>query len=397
MKTPICALLILLFFALVGSASAPSGEAALESQPAKFIIASRQRFAVGAAPGSLEVADLNRDGKPDLIVANEESGDVTILLATGKGGFKRAQGPPFAAGNFPNDIAVADFNGDGKLDLAFANHEALYLTILLGDGKGDFKPAPGSPLPAEMKPHVHGVAAADFNGDGAPDLVTESWEIDQIAVFWGDGRGRFDPSPMWLRVGRHPYQRLRSADVNGDGKADILTTNLRGDNLTVLLGNGKGEFQPAPASPFPCGIAPFFVGVGDLNGDAKPDLAVVNAPSISVGASSGSDGMTVLIGDGQGAFTISPGSPFPTGSGPTRLALGDLNGDGFADVAVTNLNSDNVSLFFLGPAGRLLYTATVPVGKQPKGIAIADLNRDRKADLAVTLSGENSVLVLFGK
>src|SRR3954452_7202476 len=121
------------------------------------------RFATGSAPGSVEVADLNGDGKPDLVVANEQSQNVTVLLGDGRGGFTAAPGSPFAAGQQPNDVAIGDFNRDGKLDLAFANHEAKHLTVLLGDGRGRFAAAPGSPFAVAVRPHRRLVGGVDLN------------------------------------------------------------------------------------------------------------------------------------------------------------------------------------------------------------------------------------------
>lgn len=200
------------------------------------------RFHVGTAPGSLEIADFNGDGKYDVVVANEESNDATFLPGDSKGGFAAEKAATLASGKMPNDIAVADFDKDKKLDLAFANHESDYLTVLLGDGKGNFKPSSKSPFKVQVKPHPHGVAAGDLNGDGILDLVTDSWENDRLAVLNGDGQGNFNTSAQTLKVGRHPYQRVRVADVNKDGKADVLTTNLRGNNLTVLFGRWYGRF-----------------------------------------------------------------------------------------------------------------------------------------------------------
>src|SRR6266508_42722 len=204
------------------------------------IATSSSHFPVGTAPGSVEIADLNSDGRPDIIVANEQSNNVTILLGDGKGGFTQAKGSPFPAGHALSDIAIGDFNRDGKLDLAFANHEEKYLTVLLGDGRGGFMPAPNSPFSVEVRPHTHGVATGDLNGDGNLDLVTDSWGKDQVAVLFGNGKGSFNTSGTFLDVGKMPYQRVRVGDVNGDGKSDIITTNLEGDNVTILLGDSKG-------------------------------------------------------------------------------------------------------------------------------------------------------------
>lgn len=352
------------------------------------------RFATGRAPGSVEIADLNGDGYPDIIVANEQSNDVTILLGDGKGGFKEAKGSPSPAGHNPNDIAIGDFNGDGKLDLAFANHDEKRLTVLLGDGRGGFTPAPNSPVAVEVRPHVHGVATGDFNGDGNLDLVTENWGSNQVLVLWGDGKGSFRPSGTFLDVGKMPYQRLRVGDVNGDGKADIVTTNLEGDSVTILLGDGKGGFKQPAGSPFSCGDSPFNFAIGDVNNDGKPDLAIVNSPSSS--ARSGKDGLTSLLGDGKGGFKAMAGSPFATGKIPNRVAIGDINGDGIADIAVSSPDGNNVTLFLMSAKG-VASSSQIAIGGKPKGVAIRDLNGDRKADLVVTNNADNTVTVILSR
>ena len=354
------------------------------------------RFAVGVAPGSINIADLNGDGKPDLVVANERSNDVTVLLGDGKGGFSQAKGSPFPAGRNPNDIAAGDFDRDGKLDLAFANHEEKYLTLLLGDGRGGFAPAPRSPFAAEVKPHTHGVAAADLNADGNLDLVTDSWGTDQVEVLFGDGGGAFTMPGSFFAVGKHPYQRARAADVNGDGRADVITTNLEGDDVTVLLGDGRGGLKPSSGSPFRCGDSPFNFAVGDVNADGQPDLAIVNSPS-GTSDRRGQDGLTVLLGDGAGGFRMMAGSPLATGGIPNTAAVGDVNGDGVADIAVSSPDGDNVTVFLMGGKGAVASSYTVRVGGRPKGLAIRDLNGDGKADMVVTNNGENAVTVMLSR
>jgi hypothetical protein len=385
-----------LILAIIISAALTIGCGVPSSGVTSTAATSNSRFAVGTAPGIVEIADVNGDGKLDIIVANEQSNDVTILLGDGKGGFTQAKGSPFPAGHAPNDIAIGDFNRDAKLDLAFANHEQKYLTVLLGDGEGGFTPAPNSPFAVDVKPHTHGVAAGDLNGDGNSDLVTDSWQTDQVEVLFCDGKGGFRTPGTFFPVGKHPYQRARVADVNGDGKADIITSNLEGDNVTVLLGDGKGGFKPSAGSPFPCGDSPFNFAVGDVNGDGKPDLAIVNSPS-STSDRRGKDGLTVLLGDGAGGFKMMAGSPFATGKIPNLAAIGDVNGDGINDIAVSSPDGNNITLFLMSNKGTVASSSTITVSGHPKGLAIRDLNGDGKADIVVANNSDNTVTVMLSR
>jgi FG-GAP-like repeat len=352
-------------------------------------------FAVGKAPGCVLVQDLNGDGKFDLAVANEQGSSVSVLLAGGKGGFTPSHGSPFPAGPNPNDLASRDFNGDGRVDLAIANHETQYVTVLLGDGQGGFASAPSSPVTVVVRPHVHGVAAGDFNSDGYLDLVTDSWAEDRLVVLLGDGKGSFGTPGTYVAVGKHPYQRVRVADLDGDGRADIISPNLEGDNVTILLGDGKGGFRQPGGSPFPCGDSPFNVAVGDVNADGKLDLAIVNSPS-STSDRSGQDGLTILVGDGLGAFTTMTGSPFVTGKRPNIPAIGDVNGDGIADIAVSNPDADSVTIFTMSREGSVGSRTTISVRGHPKGIAIRDVNGDGKAEIVTTNNAGNSVTLIKG-
>jgi FG-GAP-like repeat/FG-GAP repeat len=354
------------------------------------------RFAVGTGPGSVAIADFNRDGKLDIVTANEQSGGASVLLGDGKGSFSPAPGSPFPAGHAPNDIAVGDFNRDGCLDLAFANTETQQLTVLLGDCRGSFAPAPHSPFTVVVRPHVHGVATGDFNGDGNLDLVTDSWAENRLEILFGDGKGGFITPGSYVAVGKHPYQRVRVADLIGDGKADIVSPNLEGDNVTILLSDGKGGFRQPPGSPFPCGDSPFNVAIGDVNGDGIPDLAIVNSPS-STADRTGQDGLTILLGDGRGGFARMAGSPFVTPKRPNMVAIGDINGDGVADVVVSNPDSDTITIFMMSRKDAVTSRSTLSVPGHPKGLAIRDLNGDGKADIVVTNEAANTVTVILGK
>jgi hypothetical protein len=349
---------------------------------------------VGKTPNSIETADFNHDGSPDLAIANDDDSTIIILLGNGRGQFYPAPGSPFSTNRYPNDIAIADFNKDGNPDLAIANTESAELTVLLGNGKGQFSQAPHSPYVVYSKPHTHGVAVADFNGDGRLDMATDDWGENKVSIVFGDTNLSFDRQTFYP-VGKRPYQRLRSADVNHDGKPDLVTTNLESNNSTVLLGQGDGTFKEAPGSPFPCGDAPFAVAIGDINGDGNPDLAITDAPTIT-SESKGHDGLFILLGDGNGHFTPLQGSPFATGKSPSRIAIGDLNGDGINDIAVTNYNERTLTIFLMSKTG-VAATMTIQAGNHPDGICIRDLNKDGKNDIAVTNQADGTLMILLNK
>jgi FG-GAP-like repeat len=353
-------------------------------------------FAVGAGPGSVAIGDFNGDGNLDIVTANEQGGDASVLLGDGKGAFSPAAGSPFRAGSSPNDIVVGDFNLDGRLDLAFANHDTQYLTVLDGDGRGGFAPAPLSPFAVAVKPHPHGIATGDFDGDGRLDLVTDSWAEERLEILPGDARVGFATPGSYVAVGRHPYQRIRVADLDGDGLADIVSTNLEGDDVTILLGDGKGGFSQPKGSPFPCGDSPFNVAIGDVNADGLPDLAIVNSPS-STSDRSGRDGLTLLIGDGRGGFTRMTGSPLVTAERPNMVAIGDVNGDGVGDIVVSIPDGDAITVFLMDRKGSVASRSTLPVHGHPKGLAIRDLNADGKGDIVITNNAQNSVTVRLGE
>jgi hypothetical protein len=348
----------------------------------------------GHGPRWIAVADLNHDGNPDIVVANAEGGTVTILLGDGKGQFHEAPGSPFAAGHLPNDIAIADMNGDGKPDLVIANHQSPYISIFLGDGKGSFHPAPGSPFDVHSNPHPHAVVVADFNGDGKPDVATDSWGNNQIELLLGDGKGGIATPGRYFATGHRPYERLRTADFNRDGSPDIVTTNLEDDTVSILLGDGKGGFLNAPGSPFPAGGKPWQVAIDDLNGDGNPDLVVIPYQRDIAGPSQ--DAVTVLLGDGKGSFRPMPGSPLPLGEcrGTNSVAAGDLRGNGHHAIAVSCAESRNLLLFERAANGQFT-PSSIPIKGGWGSVAIARLTSDPKSELITADADAGTITIYF--
>lgn len=368
-------------------------EALAQAPPSHPLSFREASIAVGKGPRFVVAADLNHDGKVDLVVANADSENLTVLLGDGRGRFEQAKGSPVPAGHLPNDIAIADMNHDGNPDLVIANHQSPYIRILLGDGKGAFQPAPGSPFDVHSTPHPHGVAVGAFSGASNIDVVTDSWGNNQIELLRGDGRGGLVLPGRFFRVGRRPYERPRSADFNKDGLADVVTTNLDDDTVTILLSDGKGGFREAPGSPDAAGGKPWQIAIADFNGDGNPDLAIIpyerDLPPGQRAA------VTVLLGDGKGSFSAMPGTPLALESchGPSSIATGDVDGDGRPDIVVLCAESRNLAIF-LSNAGKGFIRLTHPAAGGWGSVAVADLDADGKADI-ITANPEDGTITIY--
>jgi hypothetical protein len=365
-----------------GKSNAAATAPAMEAGPLMFLPA--VNYDPGGIVSSVVVADVNGDGKLDMVVTNYLSdhgfcctSDVDVLLGNGDGTFQAAV--PYYDPS-PVSVAIADVNGDGKPDLIAANNGGS-VGVLLGNGDGTFQPVVTY---SSGGGQCDSVAVADVNGDGKLDLLVANYgSPGSLGVLVGNGDGTFQPVVTYSSGGPGGYS-VAVVDVNGDGKPDLVLANT--NTVGVLLGNGDGTFQAAvtyntggSAGEFGTQVVP-----GDVNGDGKPDLLV------AVPFSNGLGEAGVLLGNGDGTF-----QPVVTyysgGGGANAITVADVDGDGKLDLAVANAYTNNVGVLLGNGDGTFQPVVAYDSGNgdgllnggSPVSIAIGDTNGDGKPDLLV--------------
>ena len=300
-------------------------------------------LATGASTTVKAVAlgDVNTDGKLDAVLGTDDvPGEVEVMLGDGAGGFTKAAGSPESVGainRYPLNLRVVDATGDGRLDVVTANYglnQSGAISILAGDGAGGFAPAAGSPF-ATGTDNIYDVESVDLNGDGRRDLVGLHYDPDGIRVRRANANGTYQAAASLVDAGA-AAARLRPMDVDRDGKLDLVFAKLTtAGTVSVLKGNGSGAFGAFAGSPFDTATAAAGYGLEVLDVDADGLDDVVTSHDVGVDATK--TRLSVLLGTAGGALAPASGSPFALGSErATALAVGDFNGDAQPDAATSD-------------------------------------------------------------
>ncbi len=337
-----------------------------------------ESFKVGSDPGNVAVADLNGDGSLDLVTTRSydgtpgtaSKGEISILFGHGDGSFN----PPVSvAGPQADFIAAVDINGDAIPDLVAASGPAV--AVMMGKGDGSFLAPVRYPVQGSLAyAWAYSLATGDLNNDGAPDLLVSAYgrfgpnpsTPGQIAVLLNKGHGTFADAVFY--ADRAAFG-VTAADFNGDGKLDAATASFDG---TVRIFDGDGSGRLGAPSELGIGAQGVAIVAGDVNHDGKPDLLTGNDNSHSV---------SVLISQGDGSF----GAAQSLAAGNTySVAMADLDGDGRIDLLAGGSGEHVIDFWRGGADGAFVITAGIDIGDaSARGVAAADFNSDGKLDLVV--------------
>ncbi len=327
---------------------------------------------VGSGPSVVRAADLNGDGKVDLAVLDAANSTVVVLQGDGLGGFTKTA--TYNAGNEPNGLSLMDINHDGKLDLVVGNPFGDAMT-LPGVGDGTFTPFTRIGRRVE-------IAVGDVTGSGKDSWLVSNETADRLVL--QNSAGAAAGFTQDRNTGVVNPGATKMADIDGDGKLDLIVANSGGNNVLVYLGLGNGQFNATPKS-FYAGTNPVGLTVGDVNGDGRPDVVVTNQ---------GSNDVSVLLGDA--GTILKPGVRLNVGQGPTQTVVGDFNNDGMTDIAVASATANQV--WVLPGVGNGFFNDTTPTifntGSSPQSLIVG--NFDGKLDLVTLNFNSNSLSFYSG-
>jgi hypothetical protein len=341
----------------------------------------------GSAPIGVTVVDIDSDSHLDIIVPNFGTDSVGILFGYGNGSFQNQL--TYSTGNesWPVDITVGDFNSDNRLDIAIPIYNRDNVAILLGNGNRSFADIMTYSTGTGSTPKC--LRVGDFNNDNHLDIAVVNFGTNDIVALFGFGDGTFLLGTTHSTgIGSQPFA-LAIGDLNKDGRLDIAVANRAANNIGIFFGNGSEPFGGVISYPTGDGSQPHSVAIGDLNNDGWSDIVTANY---------GNDNISVLFGRRNGIFDPFMTYPTENGSAPYSVAVADFNSDIYLDIAVTNSETDSITILTGYGNGTFAIVVTYSTGarSRPYTIAIADFNNDNISDIAVANSGTNNIFLLYG-
>ncbi|CAF3176865.1 unnamed protein product [Rotaria socialis] len=334
---------------------------------------------VGTRLKNVATSHLNEDDLLDIIVVNEGTDSIGVLLGYGNGTFENQLIFPTGLKSHPDSIAIHDFNKDEQVDITVINHGTNNFVTLLGKGNGMFENHGSYGASFDFSPVVIGLG--DFNNDDYSEIVVAYDNSDHIDIFAQHDIGAF-PQRMTYLTDTWSFA-VAVSDFNNDSHLDIVVTTAYRNVIDILLGNGNGSFTRVAA--YLTGALPESVAVGDFNNDARLDIIVANC---------GNNTVILFFGSGNGTFPTD--ITHSTGSLPRSVAVGDFNRDSKLDAVIVNSGSNSVTLLLGSGNGTFPTELTYSTGSLPQSIAVGDFNSDASLDIAVANYGDNTISVLLG-
>ncbi len=343
-------------------------------------------YAVGRAPTTIVIVDVNGDTNPDALTANSGTSDISVLMGVGDGTFSAETRVGLTVDAAPLSMTVADVDGNGTLDLVSADSGLGSASVLLGAGDGTF----AVPVSYPVGQQPRSVIAADLNGDTQPDLVAANRNTNNVSVLFNQGAGVF-AAAVDLAAGASP-RMVGAADLNNDSWNDLVVSNPGSGDLSVIMNLGGGTFAAAVSVAF-TNTLPTRFALADFNNDNKIDVAALlfsaDAEPVPVGA------MAVRYGDGTGAFGAE--RVFGTGLQSFDLIPAAINSDSYVDLVSADPNADEVSIMYGRPGGAFDSDEHFADGDNPRVLLTADVNRDNNPDILVINQDSRDLAVLLGK
>ncbi|CAM4827581.1 unnamed protein product [Rotaria magnacalcarata] len=339
---------------------------------------------IGSNPQSVISGDLNNDHRPDIVISNSGTGSVGVLLRADNGAFGTVITFSTGFGSKPQSVAVGDFDNNGLLDIAVAHNGLANVGLFFGSGNGTFSSQRTYSLGSGFFPVWIGVG--DFNSDSRLDITTIDNIGHRIAVLLGSANGSFENKMTYLN-------RLLGwatiGDFNNDSRLDVAVCQNDDNTIIVLIGNGDGTFSNQMIYSTGNGSWPNALAVGDFNNDNRLDIVVANGHTNNVG---------ILLGYGDGTFENQMTHSTGIGSSPYSVAVGDFNNDSHMDIVVANYGTNNVGILLGYGNGAFSIQTTYATGDAsgPWWVSIGDFNQDHLVDIVVANSGTNNIGVLLG-